>query len=55
MTFSMYRRSDCGEANDTCFALAAPGGATLPLRALTQSEAEYLAGTLNTLLDDGVV
>ena len=53
MGFSIQPRQRVGE--ELRFAVIGPDGLGLPLRLLTQTEAEQLAGVLNQYLDDEAV
>jgi hypothetical protein len=48
--FSIHPR--CEVDDDMLFAVVGPNGLCLPLRLLTQKEAESLADTLNEYLDE---
>jgi hypothetical protein len=50
--FGIHPRCQIGD--QLRFAVTAPDGTCLPLRLLTQEEAEQLARTLNEFLDDGL-
>ena len=50
--FGIHPRSQVGD--ELLFAVTSPDGTCLPLRLLTQQEAESLAETLNQYLDDFV-
>ncbi len=51
--FGIHPRCQAGD--ELRFAVTAPDGTCLPLRLLTQQEAETLASTLNQYVDDDVV
>jgi hypothetical protein len=50
--FTIYPRSDCSDKHPERFAIVAPTGCALPLKPLTQGQANSIAGILNAFVDE---
>ncbi len=50
--FTIYPRSDCGDDHPERLAIVAPNGCALPLKPLTQGQANSIVAMLNAFVDE---